>query len=56
MTREFVVPAFIDPPSPYAPLAEWIAFREELRQMTAPGVERFIQQADDVIARLSRRP
>jgi hypothetical protein len=57
MTTRKIVPAFIDPPSPYAPLAEWVAFRAELERMTAhPGLERFIRQADDIIARLSRRP
>jgi len=57
MTTRKIVPAFIDPPSPYAPLAEWVAFRAELERMTAhPGLERFIRQTDDIIARLSRRP
>jgi hypothetical protein len=49
-------PAFIDPPGPYASLQEWIDYREELRRMNVPatavGLKPFLDEADDVIARL----
>ena len=48
-------PALIDPPGPYALLAEWLEYREELRRMDVPGLAPFICEADAVIARLSRR-
>jgi hypothetical protein len=47
-------PAFIDPPDPhYGTLDEWLAYREDLRRMTVPGLKPFLDEADDVIARLN---
>ena len=46
-------PAFIDPPGPYATLAEWISFRAELARMDVPGLGPFIREADRAIARLA---
>jgi hypothetical protein len=50
-TRKFVVPALIDPPGPYAPLAEWLDYRDELQDMDLPGLAPFIREADANIAR-----
>jgi hypothetical protein len=49
-------PALIDPPGPYAPLEEWIEYREGLRRMNVPGLAPFIRQAEAMIARLRRAP
>jgi hypothetical protein len=48
-------PALIDPPGPYAPLAEWLDYREELRRLEVTGLGPFLDEAEAVIARLSRR-
>jgi hypothetical protein len=50
-TRKFVVPAFIDPPGPYAPLEEWLEYREPLRRLDVPGLAPFIREATANIAR-----
>jgi hypothetical protein len=48
------VPVLIDPPGPYAPLEEWVEYREELRRMDVPGLWRFIRQADAMLAAVAR--
>jgi len=48
--------AFIDPPSPEAPVEEWIEYREGLLQSDAAGLGPFIRQADRMIARLRHSP
>jgi hypothetical protein len=53
-TRKFVVPAFIDPPSSYAPIEEWLAYRDDLARLDVPGLASFIREATANIARLRR--
>jgi hypothetical protein len=45
-------PAFIDPPGPFAPLEEWIVYRDELHRSGIPGIAPYIREADCHIARL----
>ncbi|MDG4886807.1 hypothetical protein [Mesorhizobium sp. WSM4887] len=49
---------FIDPPSPFAPLEEWIEFRssmEKIRPRTA-DIQEYIDQANAEIERLKGQP
>jgi hypothetical protein len=43
-------PAFVDPPSVYAPIAEWVSYRDSLVASGLPGVEVFVAEATDAIA------
>jgi hypothetical protein len=47
------VPALIDPPGPFAPVEEWIEYRNELARSNIPGVAPYIREADREIARLN---
>jgi hypothetical protein len=47
-------PAFVDEPSPYAPVEEWIEFRDDLLRSGLPGIAPFIREANRAIARLRR--
>ena len=51
-TRNFVVPALIDPPGPFASSEEWIEFRDDLRRLDVRGLAPFIREANANIARL----
>jgi hypothetical protein len=44
-------PALIDPPGPYAPLEEWINYRDELARSDLPGLAPFIREANANIGR-----
>ncbi|MEI9428724.1 hypothetical protein [Mesorhizobium sp. Cs1299R1N3] len=48
--------AFVDPPTPFAPLEEWIAFRAEMAKIKprTADVEKFIRDADETIKRLKK--
>jgi hypothetical protein len=49
-----ITPALIDTPPHDATLEEWLAYRDDLRALAnLPGIERFFDEADDVIARLT---
>jgi len=45
-------PALIDPPGPYAPLSEWLAYRASLNRLKLPGLAPYKAQADRHIKRL----
>jgi primosomal protein N'' len=46
----------IDPPTPFAPLAEWEAFREDLLKLDQDdyAVQKCLEEANETIARLKR--
>jgi hypothetical protein len=47
--------AFVDPPSPFAPLEEWGAFRDDMMAVIrqTPEIERYIREAEEAIERLT---
>jgi len=44
----------IDPPSPFATLAEWEAFAQEMRALDAPEAREALAEAEKVIAEKKR--
>lgn len=48
-------PALVDPPWCDAPVQEWIDFRNELQASNLPGIQPFIDKANEQIARRRRR-
>jgi hypothetical protein len=48
-------PALIDPPGAFAPLEEWIEFRDQLRQSGIPRIASILRETDRHIARLRRQ-
>ncbi|WP_181181249.1 hypothetical protein [Mesorhizobium sp. B1-1-5] len=48
--------AFVDPPSPFAPLEEWEAFRDDVAAVVprTPEIERYVREAEEAIERLKR--
>ncbi len=51
-----IAPALIDPPSPFASLAEWQEYRDELDRLDLPHLAPFKRHADRMIEQLSSDP
>jgi hypothetical protein len=50
---EPALPAFIDPPGPFATLGEWVTWRAELDTIDVPYLEVLKREADRMIEQLS---